>query len=39
MASPGDWGEDFAYAIDTYDEGIGLRRALRDDRGAALQRP
>ena len=22
MASPGDWGEDFAYAIDTYDEGI-----------------
>jgi phytoene dehydrogenase-like protein len=22
MASPADWGEDFAYAIDTYDEGI-----------------
>ena len=22
MASPGDWGEDFRYAIDTYDEGI-----------------
>ena len=22
MASPGDWGEDFAYAIDTYDEGV-----------------
>ena len=22
MASPADWGEDFRYAIDTYDEGI-----------------